>query len=199
MCVLYRLQFDMKSCSSSRLPLQHHLANILFGYCSTPHSTTGHAPSALFLGQKLRTCLYFSKPNCKEHELYKLSKQAQSITNMPNLDALKLDSRLWPAIMDLVPSGCSQSPVWDRWLCWLRQITLRHGSDTMNSCTLPSWSLILPLTAVTMFWRLINHHTLLSLHRPQHHLLYPAIHKGLVNHLCVMAPHLVFDYPVFAY
>ena len=98
----------MKSCSSSRLPLQHHLANVLFGYCSTPHSTTGHAPSALFLGQKLCTCLYFPKPNCKEHVLYKLSKQAQSITNMPNLDASKLDSRLWPAIMDLVPSGCSQ-------------------------------------------------------------------------------------------
>ena len=70
----------MKSCPSPRLPLQHYLANFLFGYCSTPHSTTGRSPSALFLGRELRTHLNLLKPNCEEHVLSKQSKQAQHHT-----------------------------------------------------------------------------------------------------------------------
>ena len=88
-----------------------------------------------------------------------------------------VNSCLGPATL-LVETGHSQ-------LTWKR-----HHDQLRSTQLVPD----LPLTAVRMFWRLINHHTLLSLHLPQHHLPYPAIHKGPVNHLCVMAPHLVFDY-----
>ena len=72
----------MKCCPSPRLPLQHYLANFLFGYRSTPHSIaiTGRSPIALFLGRELRTCLNLLKPNCEEHVLSKQSKQAQHHT-----------------------------------------------------------------------------------------------------------------------
>ena len=59
------------SLASTALPGQ-----LPFGYRSTPHSTTGRSPSALFLGRELRTRLDLLKPNCEEHVLSKKSKQA---------------------------------------------------------------------------------------------------------------------------
>ena len=57
----------LKTHESSGLPLQHCLASFLFGYRSTPHTTTGLLPSALFLGWELRTHLDLLKPNCEDH------------------------------------------------------------------------------------------------------------------------------------
>ena len=67
----------MKARETSELPLQHCLADFLFGYRSTPHSTTGRTPSSLFLGRELRTRLDILKPNCEDKVLTEQSHQVQ--------------------------------------------------------------------------------------------------------------------------
>ena len=67
----------LKACESSGLPLQHCLASFLFVYRSTPHTTTGHLPSALFLRRELHTHLDLLKPNCEDDVITQHSNQVQ--------------------------------------------------------------------------------------------------------------------------
>ena len=46
-------------------------------YRSTPHTTTEHSPSALFLGRELHTRLDLLKPNCEDHVITQQSNQVQ--------------------------------------------------------------------------------------------------------------------------
>ena len=46
-------------------PLSIKLATFLLAYRNTPHSTTGEAPSQLFLGRRLRTRLDLLKPDLR--------------------------------------------------------------------------------------------------------------------------------------
>jgi len=45
--------------------VQHRVADILFRYRNTPHSTTGKTPAELFLKREPRTFLYLVKPSLK--------------------------------------------------------------------------------------------------------------------------------------
>ena len=46
-------------------PLNNKLTTFLLAYRNTPHSTTGEAPSQLFLGRRLRTRLDLLKPDLR--------------------------------------------------------------------------------------------------------------------------------------
>ena len=48
---------------SSQLTIQHQVANLLFRYRATPHSTTGVSPAELFLKRQLRVQLALVKPD----------------------------------------------------------------------------------------------------------------------------------------
>ena len=45
------------------VPLEQTLASFLLHYRTIPHATTGVAPSSLFLGHSLRTCLDLLRPD----------------------------------------------------------------------------------------------------------------------------------------
>ena len=47
--------------------VQHRVADILFRYRNTPHSTTGKTPAELFLKREPRTFLSLVKPSLKSH------------------------------------------------------------------------------------------------------------------------------------
>ena len=49
--------------ADKKLPLQHKVANVLFHYRNTPHTTTGKTPSELFLKRAPRTQLSLVKPS----------------------------------------------------------------------------------------------------------------------------------------
>ena len=44
-------------------PLQHHIANFLLTYRTTPHTTTNVAPCTLLMGRSLRTRMDTLRPN----------------------------------------------------------------------------------------------------------------------------------------
>ena len=56
----------MKASLSSGRSSQHRLDTFLMEYRNTPHSTTGEAPSTLFLGRRLRTRLDILRPSIND-------------------------------------------------------------------------------------------------------------------------------------
>ena len=61
---MYKAYDDKKS-------VQHRVADILFRYRNTPHSTTGKTPAELFLKREPRTFLSLVKPSLRNRALYK--------------------------------------------------------------------------------------------------------------------------------
>ena len=53
----------MLDVKTSKLSLQHRLANFVIMYRSTPHTVTGQSPAQLFLGRQIRNCFTLLKPN----------------------------------------------------------------------------------------------------------------------------------------
>ena len=51
------------SSESSGKPAHHRIANFLLSYWNTPHTTTNHSPSELFLKQELRTRMDLLRPD----------------------------------------------------------------------------------------------------------------------------------------
>ena len=65
--------------SDKKLSLQHRVANVLFHYRNTPHTTTGKTPSELFLKRAPRTQLSLVKPCLQRKiELRQTSSKEQS-------------------------------------------------------------------------------------------------------------------------
>ena len=65
----------MKAGSKDGLTPQHRLENFLLTYRSTPHATTGVAPSSLFLGRAIRTRFDLVKPSLEGRVLQKQASQ----------------------------------------------------------------------------------------------------------------------------
>ena len=55
-----------RACPDKGSP-QHKVANVLFRYRNTPHSTTNKTPAQLFLKREPRTHLSFIKPSLQRH------------------------------------------------------------------------------------------------------------------------------------
>ena len=58
-------------------PLQHHIANFLLTYRTTPHTTTNVAPCTLLMGRSLRTRLDMLRPNLDSAVCEAQAKQKQ--------------------------------------------------------------------------------------------------------------------------
>ena len=76
--VLAKQVLDVKT---SKLSLQHPLANFLIMYCSTPHTVTGQSPGHLFLGRQIRNCFTLLKPNLSKAVEEQQLKQKQHHDN----------------------------------------------------------------------------------------------------------------------
>lgn len=55
--------------------MKHRLANFLFRYRTTPHSTTGETPAELMVKHTLRTRLSLAKPDLEQAVQHKQTKQ----------------------------------------------------------------------------------------------------------------------------
>ena len=69
------LKTALKTSLSSGMSLSHSLSSFLLTYRSSPHATTGVAPSSLFLHRSLRTRLDLLHPNQESHVTQKQSQQ----------------------------------------------------------------------------------------------------------------------------
>ena len=69
------LKTALKTSLSSSMSLSHRLSGFLLTYRSSPHATTGVAPSSLFLHRSLRTRLDLLRPNQESHVTQKQSQQ----------------------------------------------------------------------------------------------------------------------------
>ncbi|XP_022795607.1 uncharacterized protein K02A2.6-like [Stylophora pistillata] len=67
------------------ISMKHRLANFLFRYRTTPHSTTGVTPAELRVKRKLRTRLNLVKPDLEQAVQHKQTKQA--VYKDPKVDA----------------------------------------------------------------------------------------------------------------
>ena len=72
--VLAKQVLDVKT---SKLSLEHRLANFLIMYRSTPHTVTGQSPAQLFLGRQIRNCFTLLKPNLNKAVEEQQMKQKQ--------------------------------------------------------------------------------------------------------------------------
>ena len=60
------LKCALKASENENKPLQHRLAEFLFEYRSTPHSTTKDSPCNLFLKRSLKTCFHLMLPSTQQ-------------------------------------------------------------------------------------------------------------------------------------
>ena len=72
--VLAKQVLDIKT---SKLSLEHRLANFLIMYRSTLHTVTGQSPAQLFLGRQIRNCFTLLKPNLNKAVEKQQMKQKQ--------------------------------------------------------------------------------------------------------------------------
>ena len=69
------LKRALKASDKSRRSIYHRLAEFLFEYRATPHSTTGVSPAELFLKRKLRTRFDLMHPDPKKQVISKQASQ----------------------------------------------------------------------------------------------------------------------------
>lgn len=187
----------LKARESSSLPLQHRLASFLFGYCATPHTTTGCSPSALFLGWELRTHMDLLRPNCEDHVIAQQSNQVQHHDQHAKLRQFQVGQHVMARNNGPGPGGgvlLWSSHVLALSLCWLRPTSLRHGSVVMINCAPPMWQHTRPWILLMMSWCWItpSHHCLLQCPLT-HHQICLTIPQGIGNHQNVLAILCVLD------
>ena len=75
--------------------LEQKLAQFLLAYRTTPHTTTGVAPSELFLKWQIRTRLDLLRPSTKEHVSEQLAAQKRYHDQRPDARNLCVERMFW--------------------------------------------------------------------------------------------------------